>query len=207
MRVVFILLFTLTLAKYYSIFIQSRNANFNQLMDSIKAKHPKFIPFNATMNVPHIDLYSTDFLDMLQDQMISKMAQTLSRKGKCSLSSTKIESTGGKVFLIIKKSVCLSELADSITSDLSFFRNPNHMNNLCTAKSLALCQQYGEPDVFTYYDPRILLGFDQDYYTEEKVLNFNDFEIATLAYSNEDRNVKSKDVIINVLLRDEWSTL
>ncbi|EDR26852.1 hypothetical protein EDI_085430 [Entamoeba dispar SAW760] len=192
-------------AKFYNIHLYSENFDLKKLQDEIEEQHEHFIPFNSTMNQIHIDLYSTKFLDMVEDQIITKTAQLLTYEGECEVISTKIQSVGGKVWLQLSPNECLRQLSSKIVHGLSFYRDPYHKSNDCLEKSNELCNEYGEPDVLSSYYPKILLGFDQDYYSHSFIQLFNNFNIVRIAYSNEDRIVQPNDVLMNIVLRKRLS--
>ena len=58
--------------EFISIGLVNPTFNFSSLLESIKKDHPNFIPLNDTVNYPHVDLYTTDFLDQNRDAVIRR---------------------------------------------------------------------------------------------------------------------------------------
>lgn len=101
----------------------------------------------------------------------------------------------------------MKDLESLIVDKLSYYRDPAHLNNLCTNETMSICREYGEPDVMDKYYPSILLGFDQAYYSMPYQVNLGPAKYIRIARSNEERLVPEGQTFANFQLRKTWDTV
>lgn len=196
----------ITQSKYLSIHLYSSEFDLESYQETVKQNHANFLPFNSTINQPNVVLYSTKFLDDAEESIILRTAQILSKQAECEMISTSIYSSSGNVHLNFEINECLSQLAQTIQNQLSFYRDPSHKNTHCKIADDDMCEAYGEPDVLDKWYAEMFLGYDQDYYNEKiDKISYSGFNKVRIAYSDEVRLVKDKDVITNIVLRKKVS--
>ncbi|KAL7718563.1 Uncharacterized protein QTN25_004193 [Entamoeba marina] len=202
----FLLIFSSS-AKFLNVHLFSSTVDLTDIMETIKSEHPTFYPLDYDTNVIHIDLYSTLFLDDLEQNILLVAAKALTLTSQCNIRTSLINSYNGKVYIELQPSSCLSSLSNQLVSELSFYRDPYHKNNLCANETATYCDEYGEPDVFNNYIPQIHIGYDQEYYEIELDKELNGFEVVRISDSNEERIVSPTSTITNIYLRKAWDLI